>query len=310
MEITNAGKFLLCGILIHLNLTACTTTTSATHVTSFANASHQLTQTTMKALDRVNSTTIERKLVELATLPPTKVNNLTPNQFFEVRGIYHKDKNSRALRALEALQNYVDALGSLSSADYRQGIDEASEKLYGSLNKMSNLYTELTSKNLGLNNQEYAAIATVFDGIGTAIIEEKRRAAIKHIVLTSNEYVAKLCDALSTNVGNDIDLVKINMDRVIRERIEAYKDRHADLTMNERMSILRKIALYSTRIEQLPKLFEDASTAAVKVKDAHQVLADELSQNKFTTAKLAKTVGELKSFSDHMRSHYKGLVEQ
>lgn len=289
-------------------LGACATNT-ASHVTSFANASRELTKTTFQTLYTVNATTIDRKLIEIATLPEAKVKVLRAEDFFKVRGLHQKGK-SQVLLAIEALGNYVDSLALLSSAEYRDQIDASSEKLYGSLNKMSALHKELTQEDLGLDQKSLAGIAALFDAIGIAIIEEKKREAIKQIVLSSNPHINKLCQAISKNIGQDLDLVKINMDRVLREKVEAYKKVYTSQKLEERMKTLRSITLYSMAIDRLPQMFEDTKKATVKMQEAHNVLAEELANDQFTTARLAKTVGELRSFSDHIKTQYNNLLEE
>ena len=295
-------------ILLSLLLNACATP-SANHISAFSSAGSRLTHITQQVLNTVNTTTVDRKLYQIATLPEEKVKTLSAEDFEKVRGIYLDKEKNPVLKALTALHNYIEALGSLSSADYRSQVDDASEKLYGSLQKMSGVYTDMTNKTLAYGDKEYAAIAALFDGIGIAIIEAQRRKAIKEIIVSSNPNIILICDAIANNIGNDLDLVKINMDRVIRERIEAYKKGQKDYPLARRVRILRKIGEYSTDLEKLPQLFQDAKTATEKLKQAHQILTDAVLLDQFTSAKMAQSIGDLRNYGDHMKKHYKILSQ-
>ncbi|MDH5324923.1 MAG: hypothetical protein OEZ68_16105 [Gammaproteobacteria bacterium] len=296
--------YLLC--LLPMLLNACATP-SANHIKAFSDSSARLIEMTQKVLNSVNESTINRKLYALATLPPDRVNTLSVEQFSNVRGIYIDKEKSPLLKAIHAVQTYMEALGMLSSADYRPQVDLASQKLYSALNRMSTQYNEITGKDLGIKQENYAAIATLFDAIGLSLIEAKRREAMKAIILEANPHVQKLCDAIIANIGNDMDLVRINLDRMMRERIEAYKKSYQRYSLDKKVAALKTISLYSVDIEKLPSLFQDAKTATEKVKTAHQVMADTVLQDQFSSARLAQEVGTMRSLGDHLRIHYKGL---
>ena len=283
-------------------------TQSATHVKAFSDASSSLAAHTQTVLDTVDSSTIDRKLNEFATKSPEQLKSLSVEDFAYVKGVYSDANKLPVFRALAALKKYTKALGDLSSADFKEGIDKASQDLYGSLTSMSGEYKNLTKKDLGIKDETFAIFAAAIDAIGKVIVETKRAAAIKKIVTGSNVYVASLCDAISNKVAGNVDLVKINKNRIVREEIEDYK-KHADaFDLEKRVNRLRQIHLSVVVLNSIDDLYKDAKKAPMLVKKAHQDLYNAVQTDKFTTKEIVKSIGEMNEFKTHIETFYKGLL--
>ena len=283
---------------------------SATHVKNFSDASSSLTAHTQTVLDAVDSSTIERKLHELATLPPDRVKALSLEDLAYVKGVYANKNKLPVFRAISTLKKYTNALGNLSTADFRKDIDSAAEDLYGAMTSMQKEYKEITTKDLGLKDETFAIIATAVDAIGTVIVEKKRADAIKKIVTENNEHIAVFCDVIHDNVAANVDLVKINTNRIVREKIEAYKKQADKMVLESKLVELRKIHTAVNNYNNIDLLYKDAQKSPMLVKKAHQALYDAVQKDKFTTENIVKTIGEMNEFKSHLESFYKELLTE
>ena len=291
-----------------LFVTGCATQ-SATHVKAFSDASSSLVLHTETVLNVVDSSTIDRKLTGFATKSPDELKTLALEDFAYVKGVYGRDANKLPVfRALKSLKKYTKALGDLSTADLRGEVDKASQELYGSLTSLSKEYKNLNDNDLGISDETFAIFSTAIDAIGVVIVEKKRSDAIKKIVTGSNDFVATLCDAISQKIDVNVDLVKINKERIVREEIEDYKSHANKFNLEDKLQILRKIQVSVVAFNNIDNLYKDAKKVPKLVKKAHQDLYNAVQEDKFTSEEIAKSIGEMNEFKTHLESFYKELL--
>lgn len=306
-------NFIALFILVLLLFTnGCSNQQSATHVKNFSLATTELSEETIKVFELTNSTTIDRKIQEIALYTGDDLATLSNKTIDNIKGIIPEDSKSlTSIKGLNALKSYSIALGDLSSADFKSDIDKASNELYASMNSLEGTYKELTKKDLGIKDEDFALFATLIDSIGTVVVEANRRKAIKEIVIKMDPFVNIICDEISNNIGANKDLVQLNLSTIYTEKIIAYKEdvQNGKLTdLDKKIDRIKELRSYSHNLKQSNTVFEDMKKAVNKVKKGHNILEQSVKQDKFTTPELSKEIGDLVSYSNEMKNYYKGLL--
>jgi len=282
---------------------------SATQVKTFTEASGELVIETQNLIAELDSSTIERKLYLLATNETKLLKTLSIEDLQRIEGIYNTSKGQQApiIRALSALQQYSDALGMLSSAAFRDDVDQAAQNLYGSFNSMEEQYRQLSGKSQILDEKSLGVITTLIDGIGVVIVEQKRRKAIKQIVISSDPYIALLTDEVAEKIDDNTDVLKRNYVQVLNERILSFRKRAAKMKIETRVKALRKLREEADYLASIDLIYATAKQAVLAVKKAHAILRDTVSQDKFSSAKLSQAIGDINSLKKHMKSFSRAL---
>jgi len=282
---------------------------SATQVKTFTEASSDLVIEAQDLMTELDDSTIDRKLYLLATDEVKVSRTLTIEDLQTIRGIYSTAQGQQApiIRALSALQQYSESLGMLSSAMFRDDIDEATQNLYGSFNSMGAQYQKLTGKSLQRNEKTLGVITTLIDGIGVAVVEQKRRKAIKEIVIYSDPYVALLADAIYEKIDENIDVLKLNNTQILIERIVSFRKRAPNMKIEARVKKLRELKREADYLDSIDVIYAAAKQAVLALKKAHAVLRETVSQDKFSSAQLSQAIGDINSLKKHMKSFSRAL---
>ena len=297
--------FLLASLIM---LSACAVQ-SATQVKTFTDASSDLVIEAQALMAELDDSTIERKLYLLATDEEKLLKTLSIKDLQKIHGIYSTPQGQEApiIRALSALQQYSEALGMLSSATLSEDIDQAAQNLYGSFNSMGTQYQQLTGKSLERNEKALGLITTLIDGIGVTIVEQKRRKAIKEIVISSDPYVAVLADAIHEKIDQNIDVLKLNYTQILNERIISFRKRAANMKIEVRVKKLRELKQEADYLSAIDAIYAAAKQAVLALKKAHAVLRETVSQDKFSSAQLSRAIGDINSLKKHMKSFSRAL---
>jgi hypothetical protein len=133
--------------------------------------------------------TIERRIADLATEndPATVGGRLVNEQPFEPF-LEGADLGTR-LQLLQGLDNYAQGLGELTTADFKKDIDAAAQELGGAFKSLSGTVAAASGGSAPLSDAEAGAITAAVSAFGNAIAEQKRRAAIKEVVIKFNPVV-------------------------------------------------------------------------------------------------------------------------
>lgn len=297
---------------LFLFMSGCIANQSATHVKAFSLATTELSDQTIQLFELTDKSTIDRKIIEVALLSGSDLDKLNQEDIDKIKGIFsgHK-KTAASIKALNALKSYAKALGDLSAADFKGDIDKASTELYGSLTSLNGTYRELAGKELGIKEEDFALFATLIDAIGTTIVEVKRRKAIKEIVIKTESFVSTACDEISKKIGLNKDLIRVNLGTIYSEKIEAYKKDVKDgkvTTLDQKIERIKDLMVYSRICRQSETIFSDVKQAVGMVKKSHNTLYRAVKSNKFTTAELAKEIGDLVSYSKALKKYYETLL--
>ncbi|HED17412.1 MAG TPA: hypothetical protein ENI64_11440 [Gammaproteobacteria bacterium] len=299
----------LISLLTGMTLLSACAVQSATQVKTFTNASSDLVIETQDLMNELDDSTIDRKLYLLATDENKISSSLSIEDLQKIRGIYSTPQGQKApvMKALSALYQYSESLGMLSTAMLREDIDQAAQNLYGSFNSMGTQYQKLTRKSLQRNEKALGVITTLIDGIGVVIVEQKRRKAIKEIVINSDPYVALLADAIYDKIGQNIDVLKLNYRQILNERIVSFRKRALKMKIETRVKKLRELKMETDYLDSIDAIYATAKQAVLALKKAHAVLRDTVSQDKFSSAQLSQAIGDINSLKKHMKSFSRAL---
>ncbi len=281
-------------ILLAIYPMACATM-QLSHIGSFSQASADLAKQAADAYADVNDTAIERRIFEIAVTAETPTNATFKKTI---------DDSNLAVRIslLRGIEDYSKALGNLASADFRKEIDKASKDLYGALGGLQTAYAAATKKALPLSDDKLGIIATAVDAIGTAMAEDKRREALKAVIIQANPSIKESMRLLSEELPVLQNFASENLNTIYSEKVKAYQKEAAKLSFNQRVARLRDIRQAYERIRITSILLEEIGTAGKKISDAHTALYKAVAENKFTTDELVRevknVVGLAKSIKD------------
>lgn len=277
-------------------------TTPLNHIGAFSQATADLSKQAAAAYDEVNNTTIERRINDIAAETGTSPDDDT---FDAVIG---GSNLKTRIALLKGIESYARALSSLSSADFRKEIDSASKDLYGALGKLQDTYATITKNPSPLSTENLAIIATAVDAIGTALAEERRRDALRTVVIQSNPIIQRSMDLFKEEISLLMDFIISNLDTIYTEKLKAYQKESKNLNFNSRVSRLRDVRLSYERMNTTRYLLENLAKASTKIATAHQTLYENVVRNEFTSkelvqeirdvAELAKTI---KEFNDKLK---------
>ena len=298
------------GITVLLLLAGCAPTTSLTQISAFGAGTSSIAENSKKAFELIDSSTIDRKMYDVAANPSLFPEDATFDGLF--KGTDGKKQLQLRLAVLENLGSYAKALEKLATADFRKDIDAASADLYGALSGLNSTYKKATDKDLPLKDDQLRVIAGVVDAIGTAIVESKRRDAIKTIIIQADDAVQDAAKLLEADFGKGSEISKFVQTNLVNaggSLRTAYNIQKAapDSTFNLRYEMLVKIRQMHDAAETILLLFDSISASAKKVREAHSSLKSTVTRDKFSSAELAKQMGELVSYAKSVNSFYKKL---
>lgn len=303
----NLVKRILFLIVVILITTGCANRQTAAQVKSFSLATTALSDQTIKAVELTNSSTIERKIHDVALLSGDDLDKLDDKTIYDIKGL---KKDMQSIKALNALKAYAKSLGALSDADFKNDIDNASKEFYGSLISLDKTYNELSQKNLGIGNEEFALLSALVNTVGTAVTEYKREKAIKEIIIKSDPYISQLTDVIYDSVGKNKDVIVLNYKTTLNNEILVYrtdvkKGRYPNV--EDKIEKIKNLRELTDRLHKMETIFVDIKKSIKKIEKVHHVLYKTVTSEQ-KTDDLKKEIGELVSFSKEMKLFYKSLL--
>lgn len=277
--------FLAWPIAILLICTGCTT--SLNHIGVFSRATADLSKNAAAAYEEVNNTTIERRISDIAAETGTSPDDDTFGAV--VGGI---DWRAR-IDLLKGIEAYARALSDLSSADFRKEIDAASKDLYGALGKLQETYATIAKRSSPLTQDNLVSIATAVDAIGTTLAEERRREALRTVVIQANPTIQRSMELFREEISLLKEFVVSNLDTIYTEKLKAYQRESKSLNFNSRVSRLRDVRAAYERMADTRTLLENLTKASAKIATAHQALYENVVRNQFTSKELVNEIKEV-----------------
>ena len=279
-------------------------TTPLNHIGAFSKATADLSKQAASAYEKVNETTIERRIngiaAEVGTSPDDDTfNKLIGGTNLEVR-----------VALLRGIEKYADALGDLASADFRKDIDAATKDLYGALGNLQKSYMAATKSQAPLTNDNLAIIATAVDAIGTTIVEERRRDALRTVVIQANPTIQKSMELFKKELPMLKELIMLNLDTIYTEKVKAYQKEGKNVNFEKRVGMLREIRSSYDQMEASKILIENLSIAATRISDAHNILYVTVEKNEFTSKELVNEIKKMAELAKTIKEFNEELKEQ
>ncbi|MCL5421130.1 MAG: hypothetical protein M1461_01470 [Nitrospirae bacterium] len=297
------------GVMVILLMSGCGTTASLTQISAFCAGTSSLADDSKRAFELVDSSTINRKMYDLAANPSLGPTDTTFEGIFDGPNF---EKLRLRIAVLEKLGSYAKALEKLATADFRKEVDAASTDLYGSLSSLGSNYKKATNKELPLQDAQLKLIAAAVDAIGTAVVETKRRDAIKTVIIQADDAVQVAANLLTVDLGKDSELSRLvhenlsNTDGSLRTAYNSQRT-SANSTFNIRYEMLVKIKQIHDAAETSPILFDSISAGSKKLAETHASLKSAVTKDQFSSPEIARQVGELVEYAKSIRSFYEKI---
>ncbi len=290
---------------------------SLSQVRQFGLASASLADNAHKAFDLTNTATIDRKMYDVAA-DPTKgpVNNTFEGLFTgdpaTPEGREKAERLRLRLQVLDRLSAYAKAVQQLAEADASKGIDEATKDLNGALIGLSRAYKKAAGQDLPINEGDLGIIATAVDAIGKAVVEIKRRQAIKTVIEKADRGVQTAVELITSELGKDSDLARWVQENLANARGSIQQAYNLDRlrptsTFDARYAMLtRARQLYDAEVTS-SAFFEAVSQGAKKLGQTHAALKKAAATDRFTSEEIATRIGELEVYVESVKNFYDTL---
>lgn len=288
--LTQSHRTLILLYLLTLT-TGCTSVAPLNHVGVFSQASADLAKSIADGYEIINSINIERRLSDIAS-----ETNHYPNEN-TFRNLIVGPNLTTRIRLSRGVEAYANALGDLASAEFRKEIDAASKSLYGALDDLQQTYAKSTKANLPLSDDNLALIAIMVDAIGTEIAENKRRAALKTVIMQADSSIQQAMQLVSAELPELREFSIASKKTVFTDLIKAYQHDSPGLTYDERIMKLDQIRIAHEEAEAISDLFNDLIASSKRIASAHATLRRSVEENKFTSRELVNEIKALASFA-------------
>lgn len=308
-------KILGAALIMVAFLNGCTTTPT-TQIQAFGDSAKAVTDKVGAVIDEYNESVLTRYFTDYAaTYNKNHAALLTSELLAEIKQpIDSTARQGLALyRANSAIGAYAQSLSALATAGSQADIDLASAKLYGA---MVGINTQYKATNPGgsdlFSTTDFATTAKLVAAIGSSIVEQKRNEAIKGIVISADPSIATLCDVIDQQLDESgiYDGIRASRQYVLTEEIKDYQSRaKADTTLEWRRSEIKRLHSLQQGVTTSRLLVQNAQKAIRSVKTSHAVLANELKNDKFTSASIAQAIGRLKDLEKHYNTYETILLE-
>lgn len=308
----------LFAVMLMFALIGCSST-SLTQVRQLGQASTSLGENARKAFNLVDDTSVERKLFDVAADPEKGPSDDTFKGFFtggaSVFGAGEKaERLNLRLNVLEQLVAYSEALQKLAEADQTSGLDTASKELNVSLISLRDSFNNAFEEKFPITNADIGIISTSVNAITKAIVESKRRSAIKTTVIKVDPAVQRATKLISDDLGKDAELAKFVMESIANSRgsvQQAYNlERQSSLsTFEARYSLLLQARQLYEAESNTPNLFAAVSNGASTMGKAHSALRKALEVDDFSSTELAEYIGQLEVYAKSVQNYYNSIKE-
>lgn len=291
-----------------LCLSACSSTPTVvptTQVAAFGQAATALNSRVKGVIDEYKAAVLEKKFTDYAMAYSGNRALLLNSE--ELRKIEkHLDSDSKpnlaVYKANAALGQYFKSLSDLALAVNGVDVDLAAANLYGALISLNAQYSLLKSSEKNLfSPDQLAKFSSLTTAMGNSVVEDKRREALKAIVLEVDPELAKISEAISQQLAHSsIDEVLAASGQYrLTEGLAEYKNRTRDLPLDSRRAEIKQLYETQQSIAHSKLLVQQTQTAVLLLKESHGVLAKELSEGRFASAAIATAIGRLKDMDKY-----------
>ncbi len=285
-------------------------------IAAFGHSTGQIVSQVDVLLDEFNNATLERGFTSLAANYKGQFAEKF-NQQLLAQLAKPLDANAQQQLAIyrlnRSLGEYALALSALADARASVDIDAASANLFGALKSFNAQYKTIkrTDDNLFESNK-LITIQSAIAAIGSEVVEAKRRAALKRIIVAARPNIDTICDAIINQLSHAgiEDGISMSREFILNQKIAEYR-----LLSAKKSSKLKWRIAEVKRLWQLQqalfhsKLLVQQSIKAIKeVKSAHQILADEVSQEIYASAAISHAIGRMQYINKHFNDFEQFLL--
>lgn len=281
-------------------------TTPTTQIAAFGSTASAISEKVDAVMGEYNNAALQRKFTDFAssyngdhavlltTIELAKIDKpMTPAQ----------KKTFAIYKANRALGLYSSSLSELALAGSRVDIDMAAANLYGAMSNLNEQHETLKGASGNLfDKKDVAAVSKLIAGIGSAVVEEKRNAAIKGIIINADKSVSIICDEIinQLEVAKIEDGISTSRQYVLIEELIDYRSKlKKDTSLEWRRNEVERLYNLQQDVFNSKLLVQQTIKAIQAIKKSHSTMAKELKEDRFTSAKIAFTIGRLKSLEKH-----------
>lgn len=294
------------GFALALALAGCAAT-PATQIAMFGKSATEVSGKVDAVMEEYNRASLERQFTDYAaTYNGSQAHLLTSETLsgIAVPVTEEQKKNYAIFKANRALGAYSTALAELASAGNRVQLDLASARLFGAMTSLNGQYKTLKAGNADLFDKEKVASATsLITAIGSSIVESRRRAAIRGIVMQADPSISLICDAIISQLDQAgiEESIAASRQLIFTEELVDYKARVAatPTSLNWRREQIRRLYGLQQGVFNSKLLVQQTRKAITAVKSAHAVLAGELAANRFSSREMTDAISRLVDLKNH-----------
>lgn len=290
---------------VALILSGCATTPT-TEIAAFGDSASAVTEKIDAVIAEYNQAALDREFTSYAATYDAKhASFLTREELANITKPIssNQQKGFAIYQANRALGGYAKALAGLAAAGNRADLDFAVANLYGSMSRLNQQYKTLTdSESSFFDAKQFADISTLVAAIGATIIEEKRREAIKGIVIGADKKIALICDTINEQLEKVKleDSIAASRQYILTEELKDYKAHlQDDSALDWRREQIKRLYHLQQAVFNSKLLVQQTKRAVSAIKAAHALLATELEAGRFNGAEIAVTIGRLSALKKH-----------
>lgn len=304
-------------LLLLLILGGCASQPTLTQIAAFGVATESLAENAEKGYALVDEKVVQRNLYFLANDTSSGPTDKDFEGLVGAQGLSKEQAKALAARmeALNRLGTYASGLNKLATANFQEDIDDAALRLNGALTGLVESHKELSDSSESIMNQQsIGLVASAINAIGRTIVEKKRRDAIRTVIVEANPAVQSVAELIGKELAEkggagDAAAKAVRTSEGIL-KLQYNKDRKSpQSTFDERLAKLERIQQIHQDAEDTEGFFLAVGQAANQVAITHGILLSEVKKDKFTSAEIAKSIGELVNQAKAVRAFYQDLQE-
>jgi hypothetical protein len=283
-------------------------TASLSQVKQFGAATTSLGANTRKAFDLASAASTDRQIYSVASNPKESPKDADFVGLFGQGPI--ADTLKLRLRVLDQLTSYSAALQQLAAADVGAEIDSAAKDLNGSLVGLRDTFKKATSKDLAITDAGIGIVSTAIDAIGKAVVEKKRRSALKETITMADPAVQQVTSLIAHDFGPATDLAIFVKQTIINTRgsvLVAYNLERSRATFEARLVLLDRMRQLYEAESTVEPMFGAIGKGATAAGKAHAALKSAVDNKDFSSEEAAVWIGELTTYAKSINEFYKSL---
>ncbi len=289
-----------------------------TQVRQFGAASSSLGDPARKAFELADDASVDRNIYDVAENPEEGPTDHTFKGLFAgdvwVLGGGAEQGERLALRlgVLDHLAGYSQALQRLAEADFSADIHVAAIELTDALVGLRETYRKAAGKDLPVSEGDIGIIATAVNGIGKAVVEAKRRAAIKTIIVKTDPAVQDATGLIASDLGSDSVLAcyvaaALSNSRGSLQQAYNLERTKPDSSFEIRHAMLLRARQIHNSEMAIPAFFAALSEGAKAAGKEHRALREAAEADDFSSQEAATLIGELEVCARSVKAFYKNL---